>query len=208
MKIRWRYSLENLRAAGTKFDQVWMMMVRDVSLRSDLRNDGTGVLRSEAVDERMHGRWRVMKVGEAIQVGTRVHTLTSTTMSNHCIPPEIWDHIVDFLHDHPETLMQCCLVSRSWVSRTRKHLFAIVKFSSPAYFEAWKKTSPDPSNSPAHYTHALSIGLGAVTAADAAEGYWIPTFFRIVSLEVFVGGENNLEKYQLPRSTTPSSPSA
>ena len=143
-----------------------------------------------------------MEVGEAIQVRTRVHTLASTTMSDHCIPPEIWDHIVDFLHDHPETLMQCCLVSRSWVSRTRKHLFAIVKFSSRADFEEWKKTFPDPSNSPAHYTHALSIGLGAVTAADAAEGDCLPTFSRIVSLEVFAEDENNLEKYLAPFHNT------
>ncbi|KAF9644805.1 hypothetical protein BDM02DRAFT_3066647, partial [Thelephora ganbajun] len=57
--------------------------------------------------------------------------LTQTTMSNPyhvCLPPEILDYIVDFLHDTPETLKQCCLVSKSWVSRTRKSLFADIEF--------------------------------------------------------------------------------
>ncbi|KAF9789295.1 hypothetical protein BJ322DRAFT_1000309, partial [Thelephora terrestris] len=55
------------------------------------------------------------------------HTLIRTMMSNRFIPPEICDHIVDFLHDDPKTLKQCCLCSRSWVPRTRKHLFAVVR---------------------------------------------------------------------------------
>ncbi|KAF9645264.1 hypothetical protein BDM02DRAFT_3073690, partial [Thelephora ganbajun] len=57
--------------------------------------------------------------------------LTQTTMSSphqSHLPPEILDYIVDLLHDEPETLKQCCLVSKSWVSRTRKHLFANVEF--------------------------------------------------------------------------------
>ncbi|KAF9643160.1 hypothetical protein BDM02DRAFT_3081141, partial [Thelephora ganbajun] len=54
-----------------------------------------------------------------------------TTMSNprqFHLPPEILDYIIDLLHDKPETLKQCCLVSKSWVSRTRKHLFADIEF--------------------------------------------------------------------------------
>ncbi|KAF9644347.1 hypothetical protein BDM02DRAFT_3103092, partial [Thelephora ganbajun] len=44
------------------------------------------------------------------------------------LPPETLDYIVDFLHDNRETLEQCCLVSKSWVPRARKHLFADIKF--------------------------------------------------------------------------------
>ncbi|KAF9644814.1 hypothetical protein BDM02DRAFT_3067122, partial [Thelephora ganbajun] len=58
--------------------------------------------------------------------------LTRTTMSNPYqvhLPPEILDCIVDFLRDQPETLKQCCLVSKSWVSRARSHLFTNVEFS-------------------------------------------------------------------------------
>ncbi|KAF9642569.1 hypothetical protein BDM02DRAFT_3078319, partial [Thelephora ganbajun] len=66
--------------------------------------------------------------------------LTQTTMSNpHQVhlPPEIFDYIVDFLHDTPETLKQCCLVSKSWVPRTRKYLFADIEFFTESDLEAW-----------------------------------------------------------------------
>ncbi|KAF9789340.1 hypothetical protein BJ322DRAFT_530596 [Thelephora terrestris] len=96
-------------------------------------------------------------------------------MSNRCIPPEICDHIVDFLHGDPNTLKQCCLCSRSWVPRTRKHLFAVVRLY-PQDIMRWKKTFLDPSNSPAHHTHTLSVNsLKAVTLADLTEGGWVST---------------------------------
>ena len=117
-------------------------------------------------------------------------------MSCHVVPPEICDHIVDFLQDSPETLKQCCLASKSWVSRTRKHLFAAVEFRTPSDIEAWKKTFPDPSNSPAHHTYTLSIRcLKAVTAADAVEGGWIPTFSRVARLKII---DDNLETHLAP----------
>lgn len=108
-------------------------------------------------------------------------------MSNHCIPPEICDHIVDFLRDNPDTLKRCCLVSKSWVSRTRKHLFAAVKFNTPADLQAWRRTFQDPSNSPAQHTHTLSIGFLEVIA----EGGWVPSFSRVVRFKVF--GNANLD---------------
>ncbi|KAF9644801.1 hypothetical protein BDM02DRAFT_3190251 [Thelephora ganbajun] len=96
------------------------------------------------------------------------------------LPPEILDHIVDFLCDEPETLKQCCLVSKSWVSRTRKHLFANVEFSTADDLEAWKQMFPDPARSPAHHTCTLSIDcIWAIEEADAEEGGWIPTFSRV-----------------------------
>ena len=52
--------------------------------------------------------------------------------------------------------------------RTRRHLFAEVDFPSAKRLESWKKTFPDPSTSPAHYTKVLVIGgTKVVTAADA-----------------------------------------
>ncbi|KAF9789198.1 hypothetical protein BJ322DRAFT_1000595, partial [Thelephora terrestris] len=45
------------------------------------------------------------------------------------LPPEILDLVTDNLSDEPSTLKACCLVSKSWVPRTRKHLFASVKFN-------------------------------------------------------------------------------
>jgi hypothetical protein len=104
-------------------------------------------------------------------------------MSNPQLPPEMLDHIVDLLHDKPETLKLCCLVTNSWVPRTRKHLFANIKFDSAARLERWKKTFPDPSSSPAYYTHTLFVGCPqAVTEADAEEGGWIRAFSRVSRL--------------------------
>ena len=101
------------------------------------------------------------------------------------LPPELLDNIVDLLHDQPETLRQCSLVAKSWVPRTRKHLFADVKFDSASRLDLWKKTFLDPSNSPACYTHTLSVGCShVVTEADAEEDGWIRTFSRVSRLEV------------------------
>ena len=101
-------------------------------------------------------------------------------------PPEVLDLIVDHLHDEPTTLKTCCVVSKSWVPRTRKHLFARVEFdTSKSHIELWKRTFPDPSNSPARHTHTLSIyGVPIVTAADAGVGGWVRTFHNIVHLQL------------------------
>ena len=108
-------------------------------------------------------------------------------MSNPRLPPEILDHIIDLLHANPETLKQCCLVSKSLIPRTRKHLFSNIKFDVGSPLEAWKKNFPDPANSPAYCTHSLAIGWGylmSVTVVDAEEGGWIRTFANVVQLEL------------------------
>ena len=104
-------------------------------------------------------------------------------MSNPDLSAELLDHIVDLLHDDEEALKACCLVSKSWIPGARKHLFANVKLHPLARLQAWKNTFPNPSTSPACYTKTLVIGgLEEVTAADAQEGGWIPTFSRVEDL--------------------------
>jgi hypothetical protein len=105
-----------------------------------------------------------------------------TTMSSS-LPPEILDLIVDHLHDEPTALKACCVVSKSWIQRTRTHLFASVEFCSPAPpIELWKKSFPDPSSSPAHYARHLSIhNIRDIAAADAD---WIHPFHNIVYLHL------------------------
>jgi len=106
-------------------------------------------------------------------------------MQNHHLPQEILDYIADLLHDQPETLKRCCLVSRSWVPRTRKHLFADIRLRSVDDLRSWKKTFPDVGNSPAYHTRSLFIGCSSVVVAeDAEEGGWIRAFSRISSLDV------------------------
>jgi hypothetical protein len=110
-------------------------------------------------------------------------------MSNPCLPPETLDYTVDFLHDEPETLKRCCLVSKSWVPRARNHLFADIKFPTAKSLESWKEAFPNPSTSAACYVKTLFIDcLQVVTAADAEEGSWITGFSRVVHLEVGNGG--------------------
>ncbi|KAF9789317.1 hypothetical protein BJ322DRAFT_987841, partial [Thelephora terrestris] len=52
------------------------------------------------------------------------------------LPPEISDRVVDLLHDEPESLERCCLVSKSWVACARKHLFRELAFDS-RHLQAW-----------------------------------------------------------------------
>ena len=116
---------------------------------------------------------------------TRKPRLCMTTMSNPYLPTELLDHIADLLHDTSDALKSCCLISKSWIPRTRKHLFADVKFRTPTNLSTWKNTFPDPSTSPACYTGSLFIKYPQpITPADAEEGGWITTFSRVVRFGV------------------------
>ena len=105
-------------------------------------------------------------------------------MSNPDLPPEILDDIIDLLHDQPETLKRCCLVSKSWVPRTRKHIFAHIGFQGQHHLFSWEDTFPDPSTSPACYAKTLYIGCSQLVAADAKAGSWIRGFSRVGHLEL------------------------
>ena len=106
-------------------------------------------------------------------------------MPNPPLPAELLDCIVDHLYDAEDALRNCCLVSKSWIPRTRMHLFTDVQFKTEANLESWKKTFPDPLTSPAHYTKALLIDFShIITAADVEAGGWIRGFPHVVHLEV------------------------
>jgi len=104
-------------------------------------------------------------------------------MTTPRLPAELLDYIVDHLHDTEDALRNCCLVSKSWIPRTRKHLFAEVRFGGPEDFDAWEETFP--VTSPGRYTKTLTIDCpDAVTAADAQIGGWIGSFSHVVHLEL------------------------
>ena len=111
------------------------------------------------------------------------------------LPPEILDLIAGHLHDEPTTLGACCLVSESWIPRTRIHLFHRVEFCSSGFtLESWMRTSPDPSNSPAHYTRSLHLSHFKVIIAAISDALpWIDSF-------------NHIVKSHLLRSTTRTIP--
>ena len=111
--------------------------------------------------------------------------LAETTMPNPDLLAGVLDHVTDYLHNTNDALKSYRPVSKSWISRTRKHLFADIKFPTEANLQSWKKTFPDPSVSPAYYANTLSIGCPhAVTAADVGEDGGITSFPCAVHLQV------------------------
>ena len=115
----------------------------------------------------------------------RNHALYRTTMTP-TLPPEILDLIIDHLRDEPITLESCCLVSKSWVLRTSRHLFARVEFDpGKSPIESWMKTFPDPSNSPAIYTRSLSISdLQNFTASGSSLQTWVCAFRNLEHMNI------------------------
>jgi hypothetical protein len=100
-------------------------------------------------------------------------------MSSPRLPAEILDHVVDHLHDTDETLRNCCLVSKSWIPRSRKHLFAYIRLPTEESLRSWKETFPDPSISPARYAKTLSVRYPQMVAAAEVDD-WIRGFSHVV----------------------------
>jgi hypothetical protein len=113
-------------------------------------------------------------------------------MSTPHFAQELLDHIVDHLHQDSEALQECSLVSKSWIPRTRKHLFANVNFTS-GKFKLWKHAFPDPLSSPSHYTKSLSVySLCATFEYEEGEaGSWIKAFRNVSSFKVYSYGEED-----------------
>ena len=108
-------------------------------------------------------------------------------MSNPSLPAELLDQIVDHLHGSEDALESCCLISKSWVPRARKHLFARVEFHRISDIQSWERIFLDPSTSPACYTRTLIIGCPEeLRAADVGKDCWIQTFSRITQLKIDV----------------------
>ena len=73
------------------------------------------------------------------------------------LPPELCDHIIDQLHDQPNELRACSVVSKSWTPRSRKHIFSTISFNNDSDVAVWWNTFPDPSNSPAYHPRTLAV---------------------------------------------------
>lgn len=131
-----------------------------------------------------------------------------TGMSNPKLPQEILDYILDFLHDEPQALKNCCLVAKSRVSRARKHLFGDVQIASLTGLEAWRKVFPDPGSSPAYYTHSLRFRfLGLVSSIVAGGCSFVRPFSNVVRLELW-SGKSILHVRFLQQLLTGSTPEA
>jgi len=112
-------------------------------------------------------------------------------MSNSRLPAETLDHIVDLLRNAKPALKNGCLVSKSWIPRTRKYLFADIRILTSENLRSWKETFPDPLTSPARYAETLFVRCThSITLADAEEAGWLRGFSRAVHL--VLGGSEPL----------------
>jgi hypothetical protein len=64
-------------------------------------------------------------IGQAPERTPQRHGSAETAISVSRLPAEMLDHVVDHLYDTEDALRNCCLVSKSWIPRTRKHLSTI-----------------------------------------------------------------------------------
>ena len=105
--------------------------------------------------------------------------------------PETLDLIIDDLHDQRAALLACGVISKPWIPRIRKRIFAHVEFGNPeSPVESWIKTFPDPPNSPAHYTHSLTIiGTRLAIGTGTDVGHRIRAFHNIIHLRVDTRGD-------------------
>ena len=115
-----------------------------------------------------------------------VYSSSGATTMACSLPSEILDLIVDHLRDERTTLKACCVTSKSWVPRARKHLFARIQFHARERpIESWIQAFPDPSNSLAHHPRTLSFGRqDASTLVNPDIGRWIRAFHRVESLHM------------------------
>ena len=115
------------------------------------------------------------------------------------LPPELLDLIVEHLRDEPTTLKACCIVSKSWISRIRKYLFARIRIRSPErIIQLWKQTFPDPSNSLAHYTRTiyfLKFDSSALASPDVVG--WIRSFHHVEDLSLDFLGQGNYDDFHV-----------
>ena len=103
------------------------------------------------------------------------------------LPQEIPDLAIDHLHGDPKALKACCVVSKRWIHRTRRYLFIHLGFRPGRHHVSqWRKTFPDPLNSPSHYTRILYIDfVDPITTTDANT---LLTFCGVSNVNLYVRG--------------------
>jgi len=103
----------------------------------------------------------------------------------HSLPLDMLNLCVDYLHHERTALKACCLVSKSWVPWSRRHLFARIEFTHDIPFKSWVEAFPNPLISPAHHTRTLKIqGRCAIATPGVHVGRWVRAFHNIVCLHI------------------------
>ena len=112
------------------------------------------------------------------------------------IPQDIIDEILNHLVDADDgshtqlTLLSCSLVSKSWVTPCRRHLFRTIFFTW-RYMAIWLETFPVPEEGPARHVRDLQFWCG--WCFDAPEKFFehIPWFTNV--RHVTWSGQGELE---------------
>ena len=124
------------------------------------------------------------------------------------IPQDIIDEILDHLGTDSEglkSLRSCSLVSKSWVSSCRRHLFHTISFTSAGPAK-WVKMFPVPEKSPAHHVRDLRFSLGGYYDAPLKFFEYTPWFTSVEKMTLSGNGQFQLSWIpsfaKLPRSVT------
>jgi len=100
---------------------------------------------------------------------SRVSTARCSTKTRTAITPPIPQEIIDEILGHLATdpaysavpsLRSCSLVSKSWISPCRRHLFYTATFYASNDLDGWLKAFPVPEGSPAHHVRDLCVWIG------------------------------------------------
>ena len=73
-----------------------------------------------------------LQIETAAQPSIMTTMCSKTAHTQHELPPELIDRVIDFLHDEPKALAACSLVASSWTTTSRYHLFSTVKLINDA----------------------------------------------------------------------------
>ena len=109
------------------------------------------------------------------------HEAQMTMSTSPRVPPELCDHIIDQLHDNPDALKTCSVVSKSWTARSQEHIFSTINFTGDPDIVTWQNAFPDPVNSPARYTRTLTVNH----RRGFLENY-LPSFCNVTCLVLHV----------------------
>ena len=99
------------------------------------------------------------QMGTLISKSRRTNLRASSNASRTpCLPQELLDEIIGHLTDDFTSLRRCAIAATAFVPSCRRHFFRRIVFR-PHNIPTRKATFPDPSTSPAAYTHEIRIHL-------------------------------------------------
>ena len=111
------------------------------------------------------------------------------------MPQEIIDEILDYLETDFRSLESCSLVSKSWVTSCRRHLFHAIIFTWTT-IPRWVEVFPVPEESPAHHVRDLRFSIRCFFKIPEGFSEHVPWFTNVE--KVTWSGEMGLRRlYQM-----------